>query len=107
MEQVKEQGHGGFLRMHNYSLVTALKRIYPEHSWEPWKFHQAPKGYWDDTGNVTQYLDTLRQQLGIEHLSDWRTITTRHLTSLKAGKLIQKSGGLIPMLMKYVEWIYV
>jgi hypothetical protein len=56
------------------SLPTAIEELYPEHNILPWKFHQVPKGYWDDKKNQRKFMDWLGQQLHITCFEDWYQI---------------------------------
>jgi hypothetical protein len=39
---IKDKGLAGLLASkYNASLAQALPKIYPEHNWEPWKFHRV------------------------------------------------------------------
>src|SRR4051812_5974326 len=43
------QNHGnGLIQRYNDSPSAALKEIYPDHDWLPWKFSIVPKGFWDN-----------------------------------------------------------
>jgi hypothetical protein len=42
-------------------LPAALKEVYPDHPWLPWKFDKTPRGYWADVTNQRRYFDWLRE----------------------------------------------
>src|SRR5689334_5049982 len=46
----------------NNSLFEALKTVYPEYKWLPWKFAQVPRGYWQSKENIKNYLDWLAEE---------------------------------------------
>src|SRR4051794_35341006 len=48
--------YGGYGLAASYfgnSLYNALKNIYPEHYWMPWRFIKSPKGYWENVQTDT------------------------------------------------------
>lgn len=52
-------------------LAKAVMNVYPEYKWQPWRFVKAPKGYWQSTQNLRDYIEWLGKQLGITQLDDW------------------------------------
>ena len=58
------------------SLYSALKSIYPNYEWIPWKFHQTPKNYWLNIENQRKYFHWLSNQLNIKSNEDWYNIKT-------------------------------
>lgn len=41
--------HGGYrmlAKFYNYSLLAALRAIYPEHTWEDWRITKVSSGFW-------------------------------------------------------------
>ncbi len=75
---------GHTLLYHHYpSFAQLLIAVYPEYSWEPWKFNKAPKGYFDNVENQKSYVKWLEQELKIKEKSDWYKFTAK----------VEKSGG--------------
>jgi len=58
VDDLQRYGGKGLLSFYYGSSPSrALQSIYPNHSWMPWKFHDIPKGCWDDIGNQRSFLD--------------------------------------------------
>lgn len=53
------------------SLCTALLSVYPNHSWEEWRFDKVPKGYWNSVENQKKYVDWAAKQLSIASPDQW------------------------------------
>jgi hypothetical protein len=97
------------------SVVKALMTVFPEYPWEPWKFLQVPRGFWYDDNNIKEYLKWVTKQLRISTLDDWYLVGIEEIKALgitfhfitfsdfcEGGVyLIQKNGGMLPMLKKY------
>lgn len=66
---------------YNDSLYSALKTLYPEHTWLPWRFKQLPRGFWNDKQNHKKFFDWLGEKLGYKQLDDWYNVTSEQITS--------------------------
>jgi hypothetical protein len=73
--EVVARGGGRPLGLHGNSLSKTLSAVYPEFTWQIWKFKSAPRGFWDKSDNVTNYLDTLKTQLQITNMDDWYNVS--------------------------------
>ena len=56
------------------SLQHALKSIYPNYEWIPWKFSVTPKNYWSNIENQRKYFDWLSNKMNIKSNEDWYNI---------------------------------
>ncbi len=66
------------LSFYNFSLLKALRSVYPEHDWHPWMFHSVPHNYWqDDSGlqNQRDYVKWLGNEIGIRKHEEWYTVS--------------------------------
>ena len=59
------------------SHVKLITNVYSNYNWLPWKFNQAPKGYWNDENNVKQYMNWLSDKLNIKKMEDWYNISQK------------------------------
>ena len=57
--------------LNNNSHIELIKNAYPNYKWLPWKFNHVPKGFWNDTNNVKEYMNWLSEQLNIKTMEDW------------------------------------
>mmetsp|Transcript_9533 Transcript_9533/g.13130 ORF Transcript_9533/g.13130 Transcript_9533/m.13130 type:complete len:363 (+) Transcript_9533:2-1090(+) len=79
--------HGGYfvIEKHHGSPLEALKAAYPEHTWIPWKFENAPQNFWKSKDNQRQFFDWLGKQLGVKDLEDWYSLLTVDSVMLNGG----------------------
>ena len=56
------------------SLYSALKSIYPNYEWIPWKFQRIPKNYWLNIENQRKYFNWLSNKLNIKSNEDWYNV---------------------------------
>jgi hypothetical protein len=56
-----------FVHFYDSSIQTALKKIYPLHQWEEWKFPKVSKHFWDSLYNQRRFFDWLGKQVGVEN----------------------------------------
>jgi len=102
LEDIKK--HGGLSLLNYYygsSLTKALSKIYPEHLWEPWRFSKVPRGYWDNSDNIQEFLKIFEKRLGIKTVEDWYCVTVSQLSESGAGHLTSKFGGVYDLLKKF------
>jgi hypothetical protein len=100
------------LNYYGGSLASALRSIYPEHTWEDWKFNRAPSHYWEnvDIESLRSFVDDLAVKLGITDVkspTEWSQISFRQLQAAGASHIALKYGGLINVLTKVypdVDW---
>lgn len=66
--------------------MKAIIECYPEMQWLPWKFQVVPRyreicfviatrHFWDDKGNIKAAVKWLSEQLKIENLDDWYSVS--------------------------------
>lgn len=76
VDHFRKNGGGGLLTSYySTSPSNALQVIYPSHNWMPWKFAQAPRGFWEKQENWRRFFDWLGTQLGYKDMNDWYTVT--------------------------------
>jgi hypothetical protein len=66
------------------SLLSALKDVYPEHQWLPWRLNRSGRNFWSKPQNRQLFLDWLSSELNIEQIDGWYKLTT---------KLVKEYGG--------------
>lgn len=76
-------------RYYNDSLAAALTDVYPEHTWHPWMFKQAPRRFWSDSTNCRSYLEWVSPVLGIDSMEQWYTVTAHDLRAHNGTHLMQ------------------
>ena len=74
-DDIKINGGRGVLGKYNNSLFQALKNVYPEEEFLPWKFHQTSRYIWEDKENQRKYFNWLGKKLGITESIDWLDVT--------------------------------
>jgi hypothetical protein len=99
---ISKKGAGIILqRYYGGYLSEALRHIYPEYKWQPWRFDRIVPGFWSKEENVEWYLDWLASELGIIHRQDWAYVTFDELRKYKGASLLKKYGGIVPLLGKF------
>lgn len=88
-----EAGGSALLKHYKSSPFAALKTVYPDHDWKPWRFSAVPKRFWNDPKNVMEYLKWFTDQYDIKTLEDWNGITREQFERSGGSKLLQKYGG--------------
>lgn len=97
--QINSLGGGTVLRKYyNSSLSLALKAIYPEIQWTPWRFLRSPRGLWKDEANVTQFLDSLAKEYEITQVQDWSNMSKKLIRQHKGAQLLHTKGGFLSLL---------
>jgi hypothetical protein len=85
--------------MPNRSIISALRTVYPEVDWKPWKFSKALSNSWDDVNNQRSVCDEAAKQLGIQNPEDWYKVSAAQLLHSPARQLLQHhSHSVIKML---------
>ena len=82
--------YGGGLFMNYYadSPQMAVKELYPEHEFYPWKFKATPQGFWQDESNHHAYIDWLYEKLHFKSIEDWYDVTRRDFADNYGGALV-------------------
>ncbi len=60
-----------FLAHYGDSLIYALKSVYPDYDWLPWKFLHTNRGYWENPNNQKEFMLWAAKHLHINQLEDW------------------------------------
>jgi hypothetical protein len=79
---IHSNGGSSLLQHHGNSLRKLLSFVYPEYTWQP---NRVSFGHWDDIHNQRAFFDTLGQELGVKHPTDWYNIRTVDVLSKAAG----------------------
>jgi hypothetical protein len=84
-EEFLQNGGTTLLVKYGYSLIRyhiiekmriqtkigrALRIIYPEYPWQPWKFDRSPRNYWKEVSNIKTYCKWLAEKLDVFTLED-------------------------------------
>jgi len=82
------------------SLAIALSVLYPEVSWQPWRFPKAPRGYWKVQANVQVYTLWLAEQLGVVRMEDWHHVNHAQIDQIGGSSPLRTFGGLYALLTR-------
>jgi len=77
-DKIIDFGGSRLLQNYNNSIFGALKSIFPEHHWMPWKFDTIPPHFWSDKGNCLDFMKYLEKKLNITSKEGWYEITRKH-----------------------------
>jgi hypothetical protein len=81
-KSVYDHGGEGLLQQYNYNLALTLSRVYPEHTWQLWRFEAAPRGYWANLDHRKSVIQFIAEKKGYHSLEDWYALTLADFTSL-------------------------
>jgi hypothetical protein len=89
-DDIERLGAYGVLKEHGNSLSLALISCFPHHNWQPWKFLQIPKRYWENVQNQRQFIEWLAQELLINDKEDWCRISLHQIQRVAPVTLFDK-----------------
>ena len=61
----------GLMQLYNESPLKALQVAYPNHEWQPWRFINAPRNWWNERKNQLDFWNHVKQQYNFTQLSDF------------------------------------
>lgn len=91
-QHICDLGGSALLVLYNGSVLQMLRVLYPEFSWQPWRFNHVPQGYWEERKHQRQALDQLATELNVGHWENWYTMTSQHITTHGGGGLLTCYG---------------
>src|SRR5690606_10752133 len=68
-----------FMSYYDNSVYEMLKKVYPEHEWDPLRFGKVPQGYWHNLDNQRKFLDRIGEELGVKELDDWYKVDSEEV----------------------------
>jgi hypothetical protein len=87
--QIRDFGGAGLLAsVFGDSVAPAVMSVFPEHSWQFWRFQKVPKGMWEDPKRQREFLEFAATELGIKTMEDWYNVTSAQLQHLGGAALI-------------------
>lgn len=89
------------------SIQKAAKKIFPNYSFESWKFARPPKETWNDVSNHYRLFEWVASRLQIKDIEDWYRVTLPELKSNGADDLLRVKYGynhLVALLTLYPEF---
>lgn len=72
----------------NDSVQNAVKSVYPDHEWLPWRFTTVARDFWSQPSNVSAFFAWAATQLGITTMDQWYDVTHTKLSQLGAAGLL-------------------
>jgi hypothetical protein len=69
-----------------------LAAVFPEQSWDPFRFQSLPRNYWNDVNNQRSFLERIAPQLNVSTLEDWHSIKTKDVIRLGGAGLLSRYG---------------
>jgi hypothetical protein len=76
-KQIIDYGGNGILSVAGNSISTALADVYPEHNWQPWKFHWTTTETWKIPAAVHFFFESLRGENPLDSLYTLASFTRR------------------------------
>lgn len=81
------------LKYFDDSLPRALKTLFSEYKWKPWKFKRLPAKSWRDARFHREYMDDLRNELGLKNWEDLYNIKYHHIINNGGRELLKYYGN--------------
>jgi hypothetical protein len=72
--------------------VKTLLHVFPEYDWQLWRFVHAPKGFWEATQNVHDFMQHACQHLQLSG-SEFHLLDSTSISGLGGKTLLNKTGG--------------
>jgi hypothetical protein len=91
-EQVAEHGGLSLLLRHSNSFYETLSAVYPEHTFEGWRFKTVPRGYWTTPPNRRSFLEEAMTLLRLPSMESWYHVQQSQITEI---------GGASPEMQHY------
>jgi hypothetical protein len=77
---ISERGGAGLLAVYEGSLAAALASVFPEHTWEGFRFERVSSGYWMDPTKHREFFEWIgKNKLGITKMDDWYKVSKQGL----------------------------
>jgi hypothetical protein len=99
-EDICKNGGAGLMTKFANSPLQALRHIYPQHEWLPWKFSKSSRHFWDSNNNQKFFLNWLGKELHINEMDDWYRVSHVAIKRMAPLTSIILSGGLMQILVK-------
>lgn len=84
------------------SLITTLRVLYPDVSWDPRGFGQ--RGYWNEQFNHRQFLDLIAKELNIKKPQEWYSVSIETVLKKGGGTLLSKYNNSLSSALKVVSF---
>jgi len=99
-----DNGASALLKKHEGSLFSLFSAVFPEHKWDPLKFSQAPRNYWNSIDNQRNFMDELGRSLGMKegNRDGWYVVTSRTVNDAGGNRLLGLYNGSLPLLLSKV-----
>lgn len=95
--------HGGrsLLKMYSGSPSKLVMSVYPQHSWNLFRFTSAPKNFWADKKNRLDFIETLGKDMNIKRYQDWYRVTKADIFRSGGKSLVENyfSGSSYKLIM--------
>lgn len=66
----------------------ALAAVYPEYSWQMFRFHRAPHNHYEDFENVKEAMKYIAEVLQVKEPADWYRVTANHIMNMGFSNLV-------------------
>mmetsp|Transcript_21747 Transcript_21747/g.24276 ORF Transcript_21747/g.24276 Transcript_21747/m.24276 type:complete len:256 (+) Transcript_21747:22-789(+) len=86
------------LKEYGDSLAKCLMYIYPNYSWSPHSFTQAPSGYWTDSSNQQRVVNEASKKLGVSTTSELFELPSDIINDVGLKNIVGKYGGVVNMI---------
>ena len=91
--QFLKYGGRSLLKKYNTSIYQLLQKVYPEINWDPLRFNNIPRGYWNSKTNQKKFFDTLFNTFGFNNLDNWYSVTNNLVIQHGGKSILQKYNG--------------
>lgn len=96
------------IKKYQGSLCKTLQSIMPEIEWQPWRFRENVRGFWQQLDNQRLFMDYISKELNIIDQRDWKRVSLDDIKSRGGASLVQLYGGSLSRILDTVypniEW---
>lgn len=105
---IEKHGGGALVYRYGDSPSRLIVGVFPDHSWDPGKFTNVPKGHWEERfqREPRQSIEWLEKEMRIRRLEDWYRVSASQISQLVPLAVFRESslGELLKVAHPEHQW---
>jgi len=86
------RGGSALLNRYRYNMFHLLRAVFPEVTWDPWRFRRVSKTLPDDPTVIHDAVKKVERILKIETAEEWYRVSMERLRGIPEGKAFSRIG---------------